>query len=86
MDVVFFVGMISFGLMLIGWIGYSILTNQVIRDQEREISRLIKEIEQLRTALHGRASVKNLRVYRAPINRPECTIVRNDGEDPFKEW
>lgn len=74
MDVVFLVGMLGFGLMLIGWLGYSTLTNQEIRDQEREITRLITENEQLRTALRGKAQVT-----------PECTVINNE-KDPFKEW
>ena len=81
MDVVFLVGMLGFGLMLIGWLGYSTLTNQEIRDQEREITRLIAENEQLRTALRGKAQVSN---SKAPVN-PECTVIENK-EDPFKEW
>lgn len=81
MDVVFLVGMLGFGLMLIGWLGYSTLTNQEIRDQEREITRLIAENEQLRTALQGRVHVS---IPNAPVN-PECTVIENK-EDPFKEW
>lgn len=52
MDWFLLYGMIGFGLLIIGWIGYSTMTTKIIREQEREIEvlqRIIrKQNDQLR--------------------------------------
>lgn len=52
MDWFLLYGMIGFGLLIIGWLGYSTMTTKIIREQEREIEvlqRIIrKQNDQLR--------------------------------------
>lgn len=86
MSTIVVLGILAFGCLLVGMIGYSTITDSIIKDQRREIARLRTENKRLEAALHGMACAKVMRVYREPINQPECTIVRNDGEDPFALW
>lgn len=40
MDWFLLYGMIGFGLLIIGWLGYSTMTTKIIREQEKEIEVL----------------------------------------------
>ena len=40
MDWFLLYGMIGFGLLIIGWLGYSTMTTKIIREQEKEIEYL----------------------------------------------
>lgn len=40
MDTIMALALIGFSGLIIGWIGYSTITDNIIRDQEREIARL----------------------------------------------
>lgn len=40
MDYFLLFGLIGFGLVIIGWMGYSTYTNKIIREQEKEIEDL----------------------------------------------
>ena len=70
MSTIVVLGILAFGCLLIGMIGYSTMTDKVIKDQEREISRLRRDNKRLEAALAGR----------------QITVVRNDNKDPFKAW
>ena len=70
MSTIVVLGILAFGCLLIGMIGYSTMTDKVIKDQEREISRLRRDNKRLEAALAGK----------------QITVVRNDNKDPFKAW
>lgn len=44
MDWFLLYGMIGFGLLIIGWLGYSTMTTKIIREQEKEIEDLLRII------------------------------------------
>lgn len=47
MDWFLLFGLIGFGLLIIGWLGYSAYTNKIIKEQEKEIEILSAKIHRL---------------------------------------
>ena len=81
MDYFLLFGLIGFGGMIIGFVGYKFTTERVIKDQEKEISKLTKEIERYK------AAVKTLNPYVLTLKAD----VMDDGsrerpKDLFKEF
>ena len=91
---------ITLALLVVCWICYSHLTSSIIKDQEREISGLEKEISRLKVnnarleqALKGSRMIKSIEVYTEP-QKPNLRIVRHadrhsttSGNDElFGEW
>lgn len=48
MDTFLLFGLIGFGCLILGFIGYSVTTTKIIKDQEQEIKDQEQEIEELR--------------------------------------
>lgn len=72
-------------------IAYTVVTNKIIKDQEREIEILKTDNERLRSAIRGARYVENLRLSKEPVE-PSVTfhIINPKGkkvlEDLFEEW
>lgn len=60
MDWFLLYGMIGFGLLIVGWLGYSTITTKIIREQEKEIEDLQRIISKQNN---------QLRVYKAVPER-----------------
>ena len=58
MDWIVILGILAFGCLIIGWIGYSRITDNLLKEQEREIAQLRRENRRLTTAT---AKVKQIR-------------------------
>lgn len=58
MDWILILGILAFGCLIIGWIGYSRITDNLLKEQEREIAKLRRENRRLTTAT---AKVKQIR-------------------------
>lgn len=58
MDWIVILGILAFGCLIIGWIGYSRITDNLLKEQEREIAKLRRENQRLTTAT---AKVKQIR-------------------------
>ena len=56
MDTIMMVAFAALFLLMIGFIGYTTVTDSIIKDQQREINKL-------KAALRGKPYVKNLRLY-----------------------
>lgn len=60
METIAVVGIIAFGGLLVSLIGYTTMTDSVIKDQKREIARLRNENRKLEAALIGKKCLKNI--------------------------
>ena len=58
MDWLLILGVLAFGGLIIGWMGYSRITDNLLKEQEREIAKLRRENRRLTTAT---AKVKKIR-------------------------
>ena len=85
MDYFLLFGLIGFGCLILGFIGYSVTTNKIIKDQEREIEILKTDNERLRSALRGARYVKKLVLQDYKISNPEPAKVKITN-DVFKEF
>lgn len=89
MDYFLLFGLIGFGGIILGFLGYKFTTERVIKDQEREISELTKEIERYKSALRGAKYVEKIVYHKEPLESGQlkATIkVVNKQEDLFKEF
>lgn len=50
MDWIAVLGILAFGCLIIGWLGYTRFTDSIIKEQEREIARLRTENKRLSAA------------------------------------
>lgn len=72
-------------------IAYTVVTNKIIKDQEREIEILKTDNERLRSAIRGAKYVHNLKLSNEPVE-PSVTfhIINPKGqkvlEDLFEQW
>ena len=60
MDLFFIIGLIALCFIAIGFIGYSVITKNIINDQEREISALREEISRIKAANTGLREVTRI--------------------------
>ena len=60
MDLFFIIGLIALCFIAIGFIGYSVITKDIINDQEREISALREEISRIKAANTGLREVTRI--------------------------
>lgn len=72
-------------------IAYTVVTNKIIKDQEREIEILKTDNERLRSAIRGARYVENLRLSKEPVEPSiTFTVINPKGkkvlEDLFEEW
>ena len=92
MDYFLLFGVLGFGGLIIGFIGYKITTGKIIKDQEREIEILKTDNERLRSAIRGAKYVDNLILSNDTEQRPSVTfkIINPESkkvlEDLFKQW
>jgi hypothetical protein len=85
MDYFLLFGLIGFACIILGVLGYTITTNKIIKDQEREIEILTTDNERLRSALRGARYVKKIVYGDYKINNPEPAKVKLTN-DLFKEF
>lgn len=85
MDYFLLFGLVGFGCLILGVLGYTVTTNKIIKDQEREIEILKTDNERLRSALRGARYVKNMVFHDYKINNPEPAKIKITN-DLFKEF
>ena len=87
MDYFLLFGLMGFGCLIIGFLGYKFYTEKIIKDQETEIAQLRTENRRLQAALRGKQYVKSMKMSSEPatgIQRPVITIANNVPD--YKEW
>ena len=95
MDWFLILGILAFGGLIIGWMGYTTITDNIIKDQKREIRKLENENRKLKAAIRGLENIKTMpnKLYASP-EKPNIVIVRHadrhsttSGNDElFGEW
>ena len=95
MDWLLILGILAFGGLIIGWMGYTTITDSLIKDQKREIRKLENENRKLKAAIRGLENIKMMsnKLYASP-EKPDIVIVRHadrhsttSGNDElFGEW
>lgn len=69
--------------LVVAIIAYALVTNKIIKDQERDIEILKTDNERLRSYIRGARYVKKIVYGDCKINNPDPAKVTNDL---FKEW
>ncbi len=93
MDWLLILGVLAFGGLIIGWMGYTTITDSLIKDQKREIRKLENENRKLKAAIRSSRVIKSIEIYTVP-QKPNLRIVRHadrhsttSGNDElFGEW
>ena len=93
MDWLLILGVLAFGGLIIGWMGYTTITDSLIKDQKREIRKLENENRKLKAAIRGLRVIKSIEICTEP-QKPNLRIVRHadrhsttSGNDElFGEW
>lgn len=68
MDYFIIFGLLGFGGMIIGFIGYKVVTGNIIKELERENEILKTDNERLRTALRTKTPARQLFISSVPFN------------------
>lgn len=86
MDTFLLFGLIGFGCLILGILGYTTITNKIIKDQERELAALKTENKRLKNYInvlnHAARSGHNI----APVDPEQIGIKFKAFDDLFKEW
>lgn len=86
MDTFLLFGLIGFGCLILGILGYTTITNKIIKEQEREIAALTTENKRLKNYIkvlnHAARSGHNI----APVDPEQVGIKFKAFNDFFKEW
>lgn len=93
MDWLLILGVLAFGGLIIGWMGYTTITDSLIKDQKREIRKLENENRKLKAAISGLRVIKSIEIYTEP-QKPNLRIVRHSdrhsttsgNDELFGEW
>lgn len=86
MDYFLLFGLIGFGCLILGFIGYSVTTNKIIKSQEREIEILKTDNKRLRSFNQTLINQKN-DLINSLVRQQELKIIRQltpDGLDKLK--
>ena len=86
MDYFLLFGLIGFACIILGVLGYTITTNKIIKDQEREIEILKTDNERLRSALRGARYVKKIVYSDKEIDYPPTAKITLTARDDVKEY
>lgn len=89
MDWLLILGVLAFGGLIIGWMGYTTITDSLIKDQKREIAKLRSENRRLKAALNKVEYLKSLKKIRCAVTRQdlrEPLVTIHNIDDPFQEW
>lgn len=89
MDWLLILGVLAFGGLIIGWMGYTTITDSLIKDQKREIAKLRSENRRLKAALNKveyLKSIKKIRCAVSPQDLREPLVTIHNIDDPFQEW
>ena len=86
MDYFLLFGLIGFACIILGVLGYTITTNKIIKDQEREIEILKTDNERLRSALRGARYVKKIVYGDKEIDYPPTAKITLTARDDVKEY
>ncbi len=89
MDWLLILGVLAFGGLIIGWMGYTTITDSLIKDQKREIAKLRSENRRLKAALNRVECLKSLKKIRCAVIRQdlrEPLVTIHNIDDPFQEW
>ena len=88
MDWLLILGVLAFGGLIIGWMGYTTITDSLIKDQKREIAKLRSENRRLKAALNKVEYLKSIKKIRCAVSPQDLRgpLTVHDIYDPFKEW
>ena len=86
MDTFLLFGLIGFGCLILGILGYTTITNKIIKDQEREIAALTTENKRLKSALRGVKSVSKIVLSDKPLDYPPTDKIKLSARDSLKEY
>lgn len=90
MDWLLILGVLAFGGLIIGWMGYTTITDSLIKDQKREIAKLRSENRRLKAALNRVEYLKSIKKIRCAVSpqdlREPLVTIHNIIDDPFQEW
>ena len=78
-------------LLAVFVLAHTVVTDKIIKDQERELARLRTENKRLRSALRGAKHVDNLKLSNEPVEPSiTFTVVNPEGkkvlERLFEQW
>ena len=94
MDYFLLFGLIGFSCLILGLLGYTITTNKIIKDQEREIKALKKENKRLKTHIDylnkEARSGYNIAPVDPTIKGITFTVINPEGKNVldrlFEQW
>ena len=86
MDTFLLFGLIGFGCLILGILGYTTITNKIIKDQEREIAALTTENKRLKSTLRGVKTVSKIVLSDKPLDYPPTAKIMLSARDSLKEY
>lgn len=86
MDIIGWGILFCLGVIIVGFIGFSVTTKKIIDSQETEIEILKRDNERLKCALSGAKYVKHITTSDKPLTAGYHKAVIEPVNDPFKEW
>jgi hypothetical protein len=86
MDTFLLFGLIGFGCLILGILGYTTMTNKIIKEQERKIAALTTENKRLKSALRGAKYVNKIVLSDKPLDYPPTAKIKLSARDSLKEY
>lgn len=86
MDIIGWGILFCLGVIIVGFIVFSVTTKKIIDSQETEIEILKRDNERLKCALSGAKYVKRITTSDKPLTAGYHKAVIEPNNDPFREW
>ena len=86
MDYFLLFGIIGFACLILGFIGYKLTTDKVIKEQNKEISALETENKRLKAALRGVKHIEKIYFSDKVIEYPPTAKITLTARDDVKEY
>lgn len=86
MDYFLLFGLIGFACLILGFIGYKLTTDKIIKEQDKEISALENENKRLKAALRGLKRIQKVYFSDKEIDYPPTDKITLTARDDVKEY
>ena len=86
MDYFLLFGIIGFSCLILGFIGYKLTTDKIIKDKDKEIAKLTTENKRLKSALRGAKYVNKIVLSDKPLDYPPTAKIELRTRDNLKEY
>lgn len=86
MDYFLLFGITGFACLILGFIGYKLTTDKIIKEQDKELAALKTEKKRLESALRGAKYIQKVYLSDKEIDYPPTAKIKVERRDSLEEY